>query len=204
MSTMIESLPSASHSEGRPSGQQQLGQQQLGQDTSSTYNPNMDLPVGGQGQDQTLDSSTIQELTSGLQEAISSGATSLPARDFPQSQEQRQDEQVQPNYVPPPSNRRIRFEDEDEDYADQNNNQNKNKNKKSESIFDELQTPLLLAILFFIFQLPIVRLTLYKYLPALYDLNGSQLNLIGICLCSVAFGFGYTFIQKIMGYIALF
>jgi len=166
----------------------------------------MGMP-SNQQPEQTLDASTLQELTSGLQEAISSGATSLPVRDIPQTQEQRQDVQTQPNYVPPPSNRRIRFEDEDEDYVDDNNhnqNKNKNKNKKSESIFDELQTPLLLAILFFLFQLPIVRLTLYKYLPALYDSNGSQLNLIGIFLCSVAFGFGYTFIQKIMGYIASF
>lgn len=198
MSTSIDSLPAIPPNYQTPPHSQASNPM----DANTNYNPNLDLPSAPPNEPQ-MDSETIHELVSGLQEATASGATSLPVRDIPRHSENQHDEQVQPNYVPPATNRRVRFEDEDEDYEETSNRQNKQK-RKTQSIFDELQTPLLLAILFFLFQLPVVRLTMYKYLPALYDSAGSQLNLIGICLCSVAFGFGYTFIHKIMDYIASF
>lgn len=199
MSTSLDNFPSPPM-DASISAPQQHG----GADPNAQYNPNMDFPA--QSQTPALDSETVQELVRGLQEANSSGATSIPVRDLPQNTtELQQDAQAQPNYVPPPSNRRVRFEEEDN--YDQITEKNADINRRSNSynsIYDELQTPLLLAVLFFLFQLPIVRLALYKYLPRLHDSGGSQLNLLGICLCSVLFGFGYTFILKTMGYISSF
>ena len=207
MSTSIDSLPPIAPQQPMGQGQQQQQPQQQfpgGQDPNAQYNPNMDFPANPPA-DQALDSTTVQELVRDLQEANSSGATSLPVRDIAQTTEAPTDEQVQPNYVP---NRRVRFDDEgDDDNYEEISTKNAALRRRSQSynsIYDELQIPILLAILYFIFQLPIVRLTLYKHLPMLYDAAGSQLNLIGLCMCSALFGFGYLFLSKIMAYLSSF
>ena len=196
MSTNIDTLPTPSFSDSP--------QHQNSPDSNAQYNPSVDFPP--KDNTQNLDSDTAQELVRGLQEANSSGATTLPVRDISQSTtELQQDAQVQPNYIPPPENRRVRFEEEDDyDEITGKNAANNRRVQSFHSIYDELQTPILLAVLFFLFQLPIVRLTLYKYLPAMYCATGAQLNLFGICFCSVAFGFGYMMINKSMGYISSF
>ena len=200
---MIDSLPPppmATQQQSNPQQQQFPG----GQDPNAQYNPNLDFPANPPT-DQALDSNTVRELVRDLQEASSSGATSLPVRDIAQVTEAPTDEQVQPNYIP---NRRVRFDDEgDDDTYDQISTKNaalKRRSQTYHSIYDELQIPILLAILYFIFQLPIVRLTMYKHLPVLYDAAGSQLNLIGLCMCSALFGFGYLFLSKIMAYLSSF
>ena len=71
---MIDSLPPPPPA--APMGQQQ---QQFpgGQDPNAQYNPNVDFPANPPA-DQALDSNTVAELVRDLQEASSSGATSLP------------------------------------------------------------------------------------------------------------------------------
>jgi len=173
-------------------------------DPNAQYNPSVEFPPKDNGV--SLDSDTVQELVRGLQEANSSGATSIPVRDIPQNIQQ--DAQVNPNYIPPNNNQRVRFEEEeDENEYDGITEKNTANNRKTDSfnyIYDELQTPILLGILFFIFQLPVVRLLLYKYLPAMHIESGTQLNLFGISFCSVIFGFGYMLICKLMSYLSSF
>ena len=207
MSTSIETLPnppSSSMNQAPPSTYSPNQNPSSSLDPNGQYNPNVEFPP--KDNSQTLDSETAQELVRGLQEANSSGATSLPVRDISQSTtELQQDAQTQPNYVPPPTNRRVRFEEEDGyDEISEKNAANARRSQKFHSIYDELQTPILLAVLFFLFQLPIVRLTLFKHLPAMYCDTGTQMNLFGICFFSVAFGFGYMLINKLMGYVSSF
>lgn len=205
-------------------------------DANSNYNPNIDLPPagagagggGGGGGGESMDVNTIQELVQGLQQADASGATSLPVRDISQSTTSVvADEQAKPNYVP--SNRRVRFEEEEDDDEMEYERTAKKQsamNRRIEtanSIYDELQIPILLAILYFVFQLPVIRLFLYKHLPMLFEsvgaglgegiglvgggavgFGGMQMNLIGLCLTSAVFGFGYLFLSKIMAYLSSF
>ena len=107
----------------------------------------------------TLDQSTISQIVNGLQQASLAGATSLPSRDIPLNTEQlTQDTQVQPNYIPAPTSRDYIAETDD----DINNYYRNEKVQNSlDSIYDELQGPLLLAVLYFIFQLPIFKKSLY-------------------------------------------
>ena len=42
-----------------------------------------------------------------------------------------------------------------------------------DSIYDEIQTPLLISILYFLFQLPIMKKTLFKYIPYLCHSDGN-------------------------------
>ena len=206
MSTNIDTLPlpNPSSTDQQPPSNYSPNQNPSSLDPNGQYNPNVEFPP--KDNNNALDSETAQELVRGLQEASASGASSLPVRDFSQSTtDLQQDAQTQPNYVPPPTNRRVRFEEEDGyDEISEKNAANARRSQKFHSIYDELQTPILLAVLFFLFQLPIVRLTLFKHLPAMYCDTGTQMNLFGICFFSVAFGFGYMLINKLMGYVSSF
>ena len=66
-----------------------------------------------------------------------------------------------------------------------------------DEIYEQLQTPLLLAVLYFLFQLPIFKKTLFKYLPFLFSTDGNS-NLQGLLFVSIMYGFVYFITSKIM------
>ncbi len=141
----------------------------------------------------SLDQSTISQIVNGLQQASLTGATSLPSRDIPLHTEQlTNDMQVQPNYIPQPVSR---------DYInDERDNLNtyyaSEKSQNSlDSLYDELQAPLLLAILYFLFQLPFFKKNLFKYLPFFCHSDGNY-NFNGLIFTCALFGFIYYVLSK--------
>jgi hypothetical protein len=140
----------------------------------------------------SLDESTINQIISGLQQASSSSATMLPSRDIPRSTESiMQDPEVQPNYIP--ISRNNDYIKTYENTNDMINTYNK-KLQKTETFNDslndtysEIQTPLLLAVLYFLFQLPIFKKYLFTYIPALFSNDGNY-NINGFVFTSVLFG----------------
>lgn len=149
----------------------------------------------------TLDQSTISQIVNGLQQASLAGATSLPSRDIPLNTEQlTQDTQVQPNYIPAPTSRDYIAETDD----DINNYyRNENVQNSLDSIYDEIQGPLLLAVLYFIFQLPIFKKSLYKYLPFLCNTDGNY-NMNGLLFTGSLFGFIYYSLSKTVKHFSKF
>ena len=147
-----------------------------------------------------LDQTTINQIITGLQQASTNGITNLPSRDIPRSTAPiTQDPAIQPNYIPTaPSNRYI--EETESDYENKEN-MIKEYNKISEtrdnldSLYNEIQVPLLLSILYFIFQLPIFKTTLFKYFPFLFNSDGN-INLNGLLFMSFLYGFAYYVIFK--------
>ena len=110
----------------------------------------------------SLDQTTINQIVSGLQQASTTGITQLPSRDIPQNISTiSQDPQIQPNYIPPPVNKSdyIQQYESNEDIINNYNKSHKNSNSLDE-MYNEIQIPLLLSILYFLFQLPIFK----KYL----------------------------------------
>jgi len=154
----------------------------------------------------SLDQSTINQIVNGLQKASVSGLTQLPSRDIPRTTETiTNDPSVQPNYIPP-----INPSQMQEDYIQkmQQMNQSTNEiidehNKKAnfsnslDNLYDEIQTSLLLAILFFIFQLPIFKKYLFMYLPFMF-FNDGNYNLKGYLIISLLFVCIYYFCNKII------
>ena len=127
----------------------------------------------------SLDQSSISQLVSGLQQAIVTGATKLPSRDIPiNTSNISNDPYVQPNYVPPPPQNHEDYIKNYEQTSDMIDNYNKNvRNQNSlDEMYNEIQAPLLLAVLYFLFQLPFFRKFLYRYLPFLFS-NDGNLNL---------------------------
>jgi|688.fasta_scaffold986309_2 hypothetical protein len=154
-------------------------------------------PQGVQQNSQlTLDQSTISQIVNGLQQASLAGATQLPSRDIPlQTEQLTNDAQIQPNYIPQPSQQQ-------RDYINDMNSDNINdyyraeKNQNSlDSLYDELQAPLLLAVLYFLFQLPFFKKTVFKYLPFFCNSDGNY-NFNGLIFTCALFGFIYYSLSK--------
>ena len=147
-----------------------------------------------------LDQNTINHIVSGIQQASSSGATQLPSRDMPTSTSHiAQDVQVQANYVPPPPPQHsdyIQQYEENNDIVDDYYDTQK-RNASLDSMYDELQTPLLLGVLFFLFQLPFFKKYLFAYMPMLF-LNDGNYNIYGFVFMSGFFAFVYYILSKTM------
>jgi len=161
--------------------------------------------VGGQGQGVSLDQSTINQIVNGLQQASSAGLTQLQSRDIPRNTENIiQDPQIQPNYIPP--NRET--EDYIGDYEDNDEiiskyNRRVEQDSSLDQLYDEIQVPLLICILYFLFQLPIFRRLLFKYFPILFFRDGN-INIYGYLFTSVLFGTLYYFISKVTTHFSTF
>jgi hypothetical protein len=162
--------------------------------------PAQQLPPNSQQPSNALDQNTINHIVSGIQQASSSGATQLPSRDMPTSTNHiAQDVQVQANYVPPPPPHHsdyIQQYEENNDIVDEYYEKQK-RNASLDSMYDEVQTPLLLAVLFFLFQLPFFKKYLFAYMPMLF-LNDGNYNIYGFVFMSVLFAFVYYLLGKIM------
>jgi len=147
-----------------------------------------------------LDQNTINHIVSGIQQASSSGATQLPSRDMPTSTSHiAQDVQIQANYVPPPPPQHsdyIQQYEENNDIVDDYYDSQK-RNASLDSMYDELQTPLLLGVLFFLFQLPFFKKYLFAYMPMLF-LNDGNYNIYGFVFMIAVFEFIYYIMSKTM------
>ena len=153
-----------------------------------------------------LDETTINQIVNGLQKAALSGSTRLPSRDIPMTTEHiNNDPEITPNYVPPPPPQHddyIRDYEKTSDIMNQHNQKKQNENALDE-MYNELQTPLLLAVLYFLFQLPFVKRLLYKNLSFLF-LNDGNYNLNGYLFVSCLFGMIYYLITKTTHYFSIF
>jgi hypothetical protein len=147
----------------------------------------------------SLDQTTINQIVSGLQQASVTGATQLPSRDIPQNTSViMQDPQVQPNYIPPPKPQQVDYINNAEQHEDMINNYNMNalRNSSLDEMYNEIQTPLLLGALFFLFQLPFFKKFLFSYFPVLFA-NDGNLNINGFLFTSVLFGLMFYMCNKI-------
>ena len=134
----------------------------------------------------------------------------LNPRDIPSDMsmsDRMHDEEITANYIPRPkltqdyikefqdsSDRKIR------EYEEQ-----KHREKMASHWFDDLQTPILMTILFFIFCLPVVNTVIFKRFTFLDIYKGDgNFNLLGLTLKSVMFGSLYYSLSKTMKFISEF
>ena len=143
----------------------------------------------------TLDQSSISQIVNGLQQASLAGATQLPSRDIPiQTGQLTTDAQIQPNYIPQPGNEnRDYIKDQRDDIAMYYQDE---KNQSSlDILYDEIQAPLLLSVLYFLFQLPFFKRAIFKYLPFFCNNDGNY-NFNGFMFTCALFGFIYYALTK--------
>jgi hypothetical protein len=172
---------------------------------SAQESVNTILPQHATADNTSLDQTTISQLVNGLQQATTSGVTQLPSRDISQiTTGITQDPNIQPNYIPHQnkSHDYIQNYEENEDIIDNYNRKYKNNNSLDE-MYNEIQVPLLLFVLYFLFQLPIFRKTLFNYLPFLFSKDGNY-NIKGFLFSSLLYGFVFYIINKIIVHFSTF
>lgn len=149
----------------------------------------------------SLDQTTISQIVNGLQQASLAGATQLPSRDLPLNTDiLTNDIQIQPNYIPTPKEKDYIIESDE----DINSYYKKEKMENSlDSIYDELQGPILLAVLYFLFQLPFLKKIVFKYLPFCCHKDGNY-NINGLILSCGLFGFVYYSLSKTVKHFSTF
>lgn len=167
----------------------------------------MQMPSANSNAPMSLDQSTINMIVSGLQQASSTGATQLPSRDIPMTTNNiMQDAHIQPNYVPQPKQGiRMNYIDDYEDTEDILRNYAKNSRHRDslDDMYNEIQIPLLIGVLYFLFQLPVFRKYLLQFFPILFSVDGN-LNINGYIFTSVLFGLFYYLLNKTTAHFGVF
>ena len=124
----------------------------------------------------------------------------LPSRDLPiDEDEYLHDEEITVDYIP-----KVRFKDDYvKDYEDITTETilQREKKKKNDNWIDgmlnDLQIPLLITILFFLFQMPAINTLFFKRFAflSIYNSDGN-INFFGIALKSIIFGSVFYCLQK--------
>lgn len=230
--TSIDSLPISTQHQQQPMMQQQqpmpqmpmqqqpMQQQQMPMQYSPenirlevNNNVKVDNPAQLLQQNRDNDPSIMQknmnQFVTGIQQASAAGMTALPSRDIPQSQEHLiQDQQIKPNFIP--SNTQYQGEMQEDYIANsktsediiRENMRRQTKTDSLDSIYNELQIPILLGVLYFLFSLPIVRKSMFKYIPMIFNKDGN-LNLGGYISNSVLFGLTYYVMIKFINHFSV-
>ena len=146
----------------------------------------------------------VNKIVSGIQTAAAANLTALPARDIPMiTHGHTQDQQSRPNYVPQ--------QQQQTDYIGQHDSiqsmmQKKQKQEvkedRLEHIYEEMQIPILIMIIYFVFQLPIIRKNLFKFLPMLFNKDGNP-NIFGYVVNSVSFASLCFLMMKSVNYMSV-
>lgn len=139
------------------------------------------------------------ELINQLQQASSQGATSLPSRDIPSNPTQvNNDNEIKPNFIPPPPSHEDYINNmQTPDHLIQENSRKQKNMDSLELLYGEFQLPLLVCILYFLFQMPFFKKHIKKIIPSLFGQDGN-LNLYGNFFNSTLFGLIFYILLQIM------
>ena len=149
-----------------------------------------------------LSKDSINKIIEGLQQASSSGSTSLQSRDIPMSMEQiTHDFTARPNFVPNTAAEKVNYIQDEETMETLIKQKREEKKNQMEYFYDEIQTPLLVMVMFFVFQLPIFKKSMVNNFQAFFHRNGNY-NLKGMVFTTVLFGGFYYSIIKTIKYLS--
>ena len=172
--------------------------------TAQLANPMMQqIPTKAPEQNQLENQNNYNEMINQLQKATMAGATGLPSRDIPiNTTAVNNDNQIKPNFIPEPQN--IDYITNSETPADLISQSNKKQNSLDslDVFYNEFQLPLLVSVLYFLFQLPIFRKTLKKTLPSLFG-NDANPNFYGYLFNSVLFASIFYILVKLVNQLTL-
>jgi hypothetical protein len=128
------------------------------------------------------------ELISQIQKAAANGTTALPSRDIPiDPVKVVNDNQPRANYIPPPpvEENYIKNFETPQQVIEENNKKISAANLY-DTLFYEMQLPIIIALLYFLFQLPAVKKHSKNMFPFLFKDDGNP-NLYGYIFNSLMF-----------------
>jgi hypothetical protein len=140
-----------------------------------------------QHQHQQQSQQNYNEMIDQLQKVSASGATSLPSRDIPSDPTiVANDVQTKPNFIPETSHHDYISNMQTPGDLIQQNDRLQMNTDTLDVFYNEFQLPILLAILYFMFQLPVFRKTTKTFFPSLFG-NDANPNFYGYIFNSVLF-----------------
>lgn len=153
------------------------------------------------------DEMTMAEIMSGVFEAARTGATQLPSRDIPMNTDAYVYQNTEPNHIPEPEHgsyppQYIEQYDARHDLASAY--RYKQQQEMASDWFDRLRIPILLAILYFAFQLPFLKQLIGQYIPSLISTNTGMYTLYGNIFVSTLFGAVYYALTTFIEVVSLF
>lgn len=120
----------------------------------------------------------------------------LPSRDIPiNTNNVSMDHTSKPNYIPKHEDYIDETEMEDMNEIVETKRKETNKKDSLEILYEELQVPILLGVIYFVFQMPVFNEMMAKYLSFSFHADGG-INLSGIVLKSVMFAGIYFVLTK--------
>ena len=194
--TELNSLPTTFNSNTNANNANN-GNSNNGNNNSNSNNNNTEytpLKVSG-SPNPTMSQENINLFVTGIQQASQSGLTQLPIRDVPRNQDHLiQDKHIITDYIPENSN----FDYIPRHTSNTNNITQAQSNKsKFDKVYGEMFTPLLIAILFFLFSLPLFKSYVLKVFPVMVKSDGN-FNLYGFLFNSLCFSASYYLITKML------
>ena len=182
----------------QPMQQQPVQQQPMQQQNNPTM---YSRPASPQiGQTPNNDPSMMQHINGIQQAAMMNNNMDLPSRDIPtNTNHMMQDIQIQPNYLP--SGGQTNFIDNRVSHDlinDYNHKQNTILNN-NDFIYDQLKIPIIISILFFIFNFNTVNDNLNAIFPSLFK-SDTTLKTSGYAFKSMLFGMSYYSLNNLLIY----
>ena len=196
--TSIDDLPLSSQTPGNAYGGGGGGAPLI-------YSPMIDgQPQHQQQHQQQIPNNVMNEVMQGVQRASANGMTMIPTRDIPMNPNAfTHDEQARPNYVPQPQQQQSQHNGTDyiKDHASMEsivraNARQSNQIDTLEAIYYDLQMPILIGVLYFIFQMPVFRAQLLHFLPSLFGEDGN-FKMVGLTATSAMFAGTFFVITKV-------
>jgi len=149
---------------------------------------------------QDVDPNAMSKVLNGLQQAHMQGMTQLPSRDIPMNTHQiTQDKQIQPNYIPD-SDRKEYIEEEDTYESLLKKKKDKMEQEdRLDLLYNEMQMPILIMVLFFMFQMPYAQKKFLQIFPSMFKTDGNM-KMSGYLLKTSLFGLSFYTIMKLSKY----
>ena len=203
--TSIESLPTSNHVENNQPVVQSnnLSKPNIDltiQEINNNNNNNNNKQVHTQ-QAPTQQVHTQQEqvssLVSGIQKAAAAGITGLPSRDIPKNESVvNSDPNIKSDWIEDKAKVADYITTEEtQNQVLEAHKSNVEKENQIQNLFSHIQIPIMVALLYCIFQTPIIKNNMTEYLGFLYKKNGHLKN-IGYVVTSSLFGFLYFIMIK--------
>jgi hypothetical protein len=130
----------------------------------------------------------------------------LPSRDIPRNTDgYMQDIEITPNYIPAPklTSDYIRDFQDDEEKSIKNHKEKRHRERLMDTLLTEIQIPIFIGILFFVFQMPLIDALIFKKFSfmRIYNEDGN-FNFYGLFVKSIMFGFSYTVLTRALEFIS--
>lgn len=170
---------------------------QLPDDLNAPFPPLAPTPTAADGK---LNQEQMSQLINGLQQAMLSGNTLLPSAHIPMNTTPyTQDPNSVANHIPTPmaeNNNPVKYIPTEELPTELQKMHSMNL-KSNLNLYDTLQIPVLIVLLYFLFQLPFLKRQIQVIFPKLFG-NDGNFNIYGLVFTSCLYGTCYTMLQKLL------